>query len=55
MYENGDNLRHHDTAQRKYFKIHVLACMDWNVTKNLQHTEHLHGNIYGTCIYTHTT
>lgn len=47
------NLRHYDTAQRKYFKIHVLACTDWNVTKNLQHTEHLHGNIYGTC--THTT
>lgn len=47
MYENGDNLRHYDTAQHKYFKIHVIACKDWNVTKNLTtHTEHLHGNIY---------
>lgn len=35
MYENGDNLRHYDTAQHKYFKIHVIACKDWNVTKNL--------------------
>lgn len=35
MYENGDDLRHYDTAQHKYFKIHVLACKDWNVTKNL--------------------
>lgn len=35
MYENGDNLRHYETAQHKYFKIHVLACKDWNVTKNL--------------------
>lgn len=48
MYENGDNLRHHDTAQRKYFKIHVLACKDWNVTKNLTI------NTQNTCMATYT-
>lgn len=48
MYENGDNLRHYDTAQHKYFKIHVLACKDWNVTKNLTI------NTQNTCMATYT-